>query len=341
MKTLVTGGTGFIGSQVVRELLAENKEVRCLVRHEGPCPTLDGLDVEIMRGNICDRDAVKRAMAGCNLVFHLAAIYAIWLPDKRKFYEVNVEGSRVVCEQALKQGVKKLVYTSSIATIGIKPGKALSDETTPFNAWKCGNDYVLTKHQGEVEALKYVEKGLPIVVVNPAFPFGERDIQPTPTGQVIINLCRGIVPGHYKGGINVVDVVDVAKGHIQAWKKGRIGERYILGNLNIEYPDFYRMVGEAGGFKPNLISRIPLNREAAILAGYLFEYCYANVFKRQPIATAGSVRYSAQFLYFDVSKARRELGYTTSSIPEAIERSIAWFESAGMLKPRPKRKHKR
>ena len=328
-RALVTGAAGFIGCHVVRELLAENVEVRCFLKEGESTANLDGLDVEIVRGDVRDPDGVDRAIRDCDRVFHLAGIYALWLPDRKLFYDVNVEGTRTVCRAALDNGVERMVYTSSIASVGIRPGREVSDETVPFNGWKTGNDYVISKYRGEVEALKFVDEGLPLVVVNPVFPFGARDTAPTPTGRTILQLCRGKVPGYFAGGFNAVDVEDLARGHILADKNGRVGERYILGNEDIEYADFYRLVGEVAGMPVRMIK---LPTRLAIAGGYVLEAIYPRLTKKAPMSTGRAVKYSAQYLYFDCSKARSELGYATAPLREAVARSIEYYRSVGRLR---------
>src|SRR5690606_2816757 len=248
--TLVTGATGFIGSAVVRRLLARGRAVRCLVEPGASRANLDGLDVEVIEGSITDREAVGRAVEGARVLYHLAAIYKLWLPDSRLMYEVNVEGSKTVLFAALRANLDKVVYTSSIAAVGVPQAGGLADETTEFHMWEESNHYVRSTWLSERDALRFAGEGLPLVVVNPAFPFGERDVAPTPTGRFIVEALRGRVPGYMEGGFNVVDVEDVAEGHILAEERGRVGERYILGDHNVTYKEFYDAVTELAGLDP-------------------------------------------------------------------------------------------
>ncbi|MBU2490266.1 MAG: SDR family NAD(P)-dependent oxidoreductase, partial [Proteobacteria bacterium] len=225
-KALVTGAAGFIGSHVARLLLEEGTEVRALIRPGESFTNLAGLEVERVEGDILDPAAVDRAMEGVDVLFHLAAVYATWLPDWSVLWEVNLQGSRNVLWSAIRMGVGKVVYTSSIAAVGVLPGKALADETTPFNQYALGSPYVLSKYLSQQEALGFAKNGLDLVVVNPAFPFGAGDIGPTPTGRIILDFLMGKAPVIFHGGANIVDVEDVARGHVLAAKKGRSGEIY-------------------------------------------------------------------------------------------------------------------
>src|SRR5260370_25719479 len=241
---LVTGASGFIGSAVVRRLLERRQKVRCYVEPGAKRDNLAGLDVEVVTGDVNDRDAIGRALDGCDTVFHLAPMYAIWLPDPSLMYRVNVEGSKTVLWAAYKAKLKKVVYTSSIAAVGRGADGMPVDETHQFSQedWDNGNAYIRSKWLSELDALRFAQEGLPLVVVNPAFPFGERDIGPTPTGGFIVGALSKQVPGYVDAGFCAIDVDDCAEGHVLAAEKGRIGERYILGNPNGMMRGFYRHV---------------------------------------------------------------------------------------------------
>ena len=329
-KALVTGAAGFIGSHVVRELLAEGVEVRALIRPGEKTDTLQGLGVEIVEGEVLDISAVAAAMKGVDTLFHLAAIFSIWLPDWSRIYEVNLQGSRNVLWAAMKAGVGRVVYTSSIAAIGIRPGKAPSDETAPFNQYTLGNHYILTKYLSQQEALGFARNGLDLVVVNPCFPFGENDVGPTPTGQTIVDILKGLHRASFAGGINIVDVRDVAKGHVLAAQKGRTGELYILGNKNVTIPEFMALVRKTAGLKQIVLPGVPV----CALAGFgrLFRWWSDHVSHRTPLTTPPEIRYASQYLFFDTSKARRELGLTPTPIEESLKRSISWFRKHGYAK---------
>lgn len=325
MKTLVTGASGFIGSAVVRGLLARGREVRALVAPGAHTRNLDDLDVEIVEGDIRERDAVWSAVEGTSSVFHLAAIYKLWLPRTRLMYEVNVEGTRNVLFAALRAEVAKVVHTSSIAAIGLPEPGELADETTEFESWDESSDYIRSKWLSEREALDFAAYGLPVVVVNPAFPFGERDTAPTPTGRFIVEALAGRIPGYAEGGFNVVDVDDVAEGHLLAEQRGRVGERYILGNHNLTYEEFFHVVTEIAGLPP--IKR-QLPRRMVQGVAWLMER-YASYTHKEPYITPEAADYASHRVWLDTSKARDELQMPQTSLPQTIEKAIRWFRDNG------------
>jgi dihydroflavonol-4-reductase len=233
MKILVTGGSGYIGSAVVRELLNNGEKPKILVRETADLRNLDGLDVDLVHGDITDFHSIKEALSGCDRVFHLAAIYAIWLPDSKMMYWVNVQGTRNVLEACLQKKIKKVVHTSSVAALGAHGKGRPADESAMFNLWHTRDHYYLSKFRAEQVALDYQRRGLPVVIVNPTNPCGSHDIAPTPNGQLIINIIKGNLPGYVDGGINVSDISDTAKGHVLAMEHGKPGEKYVLGNTNV------------------------------------------------------------------------------------------------------------
>jgi dihydroflavonol-4-reductase len=326
-KVLVTGAAGFIGSHVVRELLAENKEVRCLIRPGENTRNLKGLDVEKVQGDILKASAVEKALDGVDTVFHLAAIYSIWMKDWSRIYEVNIQGSRNVLWSCLRKDVEKVVFTSSIAAIGIEPGEALSNEDTPFNQYTLGNHYVLTKYLSQQEALGFAKNGLQVVVVNPCLPFGPMDMAPTPTGQIIVDILKGVNRAFFNGGINVIDVRDVAKGHVLAAKKGRAGRLYILGNRNIAMEEFLRLVCRVAGFDGRMLLKMPVPLMKAGTAG--LKWLSDNVTRKPPLSTPSEIAYASQYLYFDNARAVRELGLTFSPVEDSLKDSIEWFRENG------------
>ncbi|EQA36645.1 putative hopanoid-associated sugar epimerase [Leptospira inadai serovar Lyme str. 10] len=327
MKKLVTGAAGFIGSAIVRELLKEGHEVKVLIRKSTNPKGLEGLDVEVAYGDICDGDSMRSALKGCDTLYQTAAFFAHWTLDKKLPYEVNVEGTKTSMRAALDAGVEKVIYTSTGNTIGAH-GEIPANETAEFNHWKSGDHYSISKYLGEVEALKFVSMGLPIVVVNPTLVIGAGDVKPTTSGQMIIDVVQGAMPGYIDGGTNVIDVSDVAKGHLLAAKKGRVGERYLLGNENLTLSEYFGLIAEIAGVKP---PRIKIPYYVALGMGYIFELG-AAITKKHPIATASEIRIGKSKEFFDCSKAVRELGLPQTSVRIAIQNAIDWFKENGYLK---------
>ena len=327
-KTLVTGAGGFIGSHVVRELLNRNRSVLAVLAPGESRQNLEGLDVEIVECDVRDADAVNRMFAAdVNVVYHLAAIYAIWLPRRELMYEVNCMGSMNVLWAAYKKGVDKVVYTSSIAAVGHRDDGRPADETTAFNHLGRHNDYVLTKWMSEEEAKTFARNGLPIVFCNPAGPIGPRDKGPTPTGEIILNIVNGKMRFHMGTGFGMVDVEDVALGHILAEEKGRIGERYLLCSENLNTKDLVELVLDVCGVK----ARIPQIPAAPFIPlGDLME-AWADRTGKKPMLTGDSIRYANHDVFFDHSKAERELGLTFRPVRESVERAVRWFAANGMV----------
>jgi dihydroflavonol-4-reductase len=323
-KTLVTGASGFIGSAVVRKLLERDREVRCYVEPGADLRNLAGLDVELCEGDINDRGKLGEALKGCDVLYHLAAIYKLWLPDNSLMYEVNVEGSKTVLFAAMKAKLRKVVYTSSIAAVGQPESGDLADETTEFNLWDDSNHYIRSKWLSERDALRFAQEGVPVVIVNPAFPFGERDIAPTPTGRFIVETLKGNVPGYMEGGFCVVDVDDVALAHVLAEEKGQVGERYILGAHNVTYKEFYDAVAEVGGCKP--IKRKLPTRLLWSMAWAMEKYA-DNYSHKPPPMTLKAAKYGTRRLWFDCRKAHDQLGMPRTPFRATIEKSIAWFRA--------------
>jgi dihydroflavonol-4-reductase len=328
MKALVTGATGFIGSSLVRELLKDRQEVRVLVRKNSDTKNIDGLDVERVYGDIRDGASVKAALKGCDTFYQTAALFAGWAPDKKTFYDINVEGTKIALNAALEQGVGKVVYTSTVFAIGAHGADHPANEEAQFNMLKAGDHYTISKYLGEVEALKICKKGLPLVVVNPAYVCGIRDSKPTPSGQIILNILNGRMMGYFDSGYNLVDVEDVARGHILAAQKGRIGERYILGNENMPLVEFFKLVAEIGGVKPPT-RKFP--RSLALATSYVLQLG-AAISKKAPILTPAGVRNASQYWYFDCSKAVKELGLPQTPIRTTVGKAVNWFRENGYVK---------
>jgi dihydroflavonol-4-reductase len=286
------------------------------------------LDGEVFYGDIRDREKVEKAVEGVEGVYHLAAIYALWRKDPVEIYEVNVGGTRNLIQSVLRRGIR-MVFTSSIAALGVSAGKVPATEETPFCGWRYANPYILSKYESELEVLSFVRKGLQAVVVNPSFPFGPGDYGPTPTGNLLLQALRGRVFGYIEGGINGVDVRDVAYGHILAMEKGKVGEKYLLANKdgNITYRDFLQIVSKITGktypdrkVSPRLYAWVAWGMEKTF-----------PLFGKVPPMTYKTALYGAQYLYYDPTKAIQELGLPQSPLEEAIRSAAEWFEENGYV----------
>lgn len=326
MKTLVTGGSGFIGSAVVLELLRRGQPVRALVRSRQRPGNLAGVDVELVEGDLLDGDSLRRALQGCDRVYHVAAVYANWLPDRSVMLRTNVQGTRNMLQACLDGGVERVVYTSSVAALGAH-GMTPADESAQFNLAGTGDVYHLSKYQAEQVALEFASQGLPVVIVNPSNPVGPRDIKPTPTGALVVNMLKGRLPGYVEGGINVVDVGDVAAAHLAAMEKGRPGEKYILGNANLSIKEYFKLIAEVGGGRAPTM-RIPL--PVAVATAYLYEGV-AAVTNKPPVTTPGWVKVGSHYSFWDCSKAIRELGLPQTPVRQSLQSAITWFREKGYL----------
>ncbi len=330
MKALVTGATGFIGSSLVRELLKDGVDTRVLVRKNSDTRNIDGLDVERVYGDIRDGDSVKAALKGCDTFYQTAALYTFWVPNKntKEYYDINVEGTKTALNAALEQGVEKVVYTSSIAAIGCHGKDNPANENSKFNLMKSGEHYCISKYLGEIEARKFCDRGLPVVIVNPSMVIGVRDAKPTPSGQMILDVLNKRMPGYIDCGMNLVDVEDVARGHILAANKGKVGERYLLGNQNISQGDYFKLIGEVAGIEP---PKLQFPRTAVLALSYVYQ-TISSITKKPPVVTPAVVRSNSQYWYFDCSKAVNELGLPQTPVRTTIEKAINWFRENGYVK---------
>ncbi len=273
MKKLVTGSTGFIGSAIARELSKDGEDVKVLIRKTSDTRNIDKLDVERVYGDIRDGDSMKQALKGCDTLYFTAAYFAHWAPDPKLLYDVNVGGTKASLQAALEVGVEKVIYTSTNNAIAAS-GPTPANEEKSFNYWESGDHYSMSKYIAENEARIFVTRGLPVVMVNPTLVIGTNDIKPTPSGQMIIDVVQQKMPGYIDGGINIIDVEDVARGHILAAEKGRVGERYLLGNRNITVHDYLKLIADIAGVKPPTVK---LPYRIALALGYIFEAaCFYN-----------------------------------------------------------------
>ena len=324
---LVTGATGFVGAAVARALLAARQRVRVLARPTSNRQNLAGLEVEIAEGSLEDPASLARAVAGCRYLFHVAADYRLWVPDPAAMFRANVDGTSALMAAALAAGVERVVYTSSVATLGLVSG-GLADEATPSGMGDMIGPYKQSKFAAEaaVRAL-IVERALPAVIVNPSTPIGPGDLRPTPTGRIIIESATGRMPGYVDTGLNIVHVDDVAAGHLLAAERGALGERYILGGENLALADILAVVARAVGRRPPAF-KVPY---AVILPVALGAELVARITGREPFVTLDGARMSRKKMYFSSAKAMRELGYGPRPAREAIADAVTWFEVNGYL----------
>ena len=323
-RAFVTGGTGFIGANLVRLLLQEGYSVRSLVRPNSRLDNLRDLDVEIVKGDLNDPD-IDRQMEGCQVLFHVAARYSLWQVEREALYRDNVLGTRNILAAARQAGIERTVYTSSVAAIGVGKSGEVADETYQSPVDKLIGDYKKSKFYAEQEAVKAARSGQEVVIVNPSTPIGPWDIKPTPTGEIILRFLRGQMPAYVDTGLNFVDVEDVAKGHLLALEKGKSGDRYILGHQNLTLKALLDLLAEITGI-PAPQYTLPVWLPLTI--AWIDERLLAPLGKTPSIPLDG-VRMSGQKMYYDASKAVKELGLPQSSIQVALKNAVAWFVDRG------------
>src|SRR3990172_11575261 len=324
---LVTGGTGFVGSHVVRRLCAEGLTVRVLARRTSPLRLLESLPVEVVFGDLLDPESLRKAVAGCDTVFHVAADYRIWARHPQELYRNNVEDTEQILAVAQESGIRRFVYTSTVGTIGFsKNGAEGTEEDFPTTRALSGH-YKKSKFLAEQVALRYARQGFPVVVVNPTAPVGEGDRRPTDTGKIVLDFLNRNMPAYLDTGLNLVDVRDVAEGHLFAWRRGRPGERYILGGRNMSFKAILDTLSQITGL-PSPRLRLPCG--VALCAGAANSFL-ARLSGRPPLIPLDGVRMARYKMYVSSAKAERELGYRTADVEPALERAVQWFRSQGMV----------
>jgi len=325
MKTFVTGATGFIGASIVRELLKEGREVRALVRAGSDTANLNGLDVELWRGDLRDQPGLVQGLKGCDILYHAAADYRLWTRDPEEMYRINVEGTAGILGAALENGVSKVVYTSSVGTLGNPGDGTPGSEATPVTLADMVGHYKKSKFQAERTAERFVEQGLPLVIVNPSTPVGPLDIKPTPTGKIIVDFLNRRMPAYLDTGLNIIAVEDCARGHVLAERKGRIGEKYILGNANLTLSAIFGLLAEITGLAA---PRVRLPYLPILLAAYVNEGISA-ITGKEPLIPLAGVQMAAKFMFFDSHKAVAELGLPQTAVKDALQRAVEWFRAHG------------
>ncbi len=325
---LVTGGTGFVGTHVVRALVARGGSVRALARPASRRENLADLSVEIVPGDLTDPASLARAMKGVTTLYHVAADYRLWAKDPLELYRANAGGTDNILRAAAEAGVSRVVYTSSVAALGLTDDGSPGTEETPVSREKIIGHYKKSKFDAERVALDWAKKGLPVVIVNPSTPIGERDIKPTPTGQMIVDFLNRKMPAYVDTGLNLIDVRDVAAGHLAAAAKGRPGERYILGHRDMTLKEILDALARLTNLPAPTVRLphwIPLTA-AAVATGI------ARVTGRPPAVSLESVRMSTHRMFFQASKAVRELGLPQTPVEESLARAVEWFRANGYVR---------
>jgi dihydroflavonol-4-reductase len=329
MRVFVTGATGFVGSHVARALADAGAELRLLVRQSSRTENIDSLKAGRIIGDLREPAFLKRAMSGCEAVFHVAADYRIWCRDPQEMYRSNVEGTRALIEAAAEAGVRRVVYTSSVATMGFKTDGSEADENSPVSLADMIGPYKRSKFLAEQIALKAPH----VVVVNPTTPVGEQDIKPTPTGEVIVSFLRRKFPAYVDTGLNLVDVAECARGHLQALERGRPGERYILGGENLTLKQILDKLAALTGL-PAPSVRLPY--AAAFCAGAVDTFITGYLRGREPRVVLDAVRMGRKKMFVHCAKAERELGFRVVPVDDALARAVRWFREQGYVSPGPR-----
>lgn len=329
-RVLVTGATGFVGGTVTRHLAARGDRVRALVRPTADRRLLAGLAVEVVEGDLRDPASLARALAGVDVCYHVGAAYALWSRDPRELYESNVTGTRNLLATAERAGTRRIVYTSSVGALGI-PSGGVGTETTPVGLADMVGHYKRSKYLAEREAEAAAARGVPVVIVNPSTPVGPADVKPTPTGQLIVDFLNGRMPAYVDTGLNLIDVDDVAAGHVLAAERGRVGEKYILGCRNLRLAEILDILAAVAGRRaPRL--RLPIG--VVLPIAWASQLVADRITRRPPRIPLEGVRMARKAMFFDAAKAVRELGLPQSPIERALERAVRWFEANGYTRAR-------
>jgi dihydroflavonol-4-reductase len=325
MTSLVTGATGFLGSHVARLLAERGERVRVLVRPGRERGRLDGQPVELVAGDLRDASSLERATEGVETVYHVAADYRLWARNPGDIYESNVTGTRNLLEAARTAGVKRFVYTSTVATVAVPHGDSLPDERTVTTVDQMIGHYKRSKWLAEREALSAARAGMPVVIVNPTTPVGPGDVKPTPTGRTIVDFLNGRMPAYVETGLNWVPVEDAAAGHLLAAERGVVGERYILGGENLSLKQVLDMLA---GVSDRSAPRVRLPHAVALAAGYA-DAAVSRLLGREPRIPLEGVRMARHSMFVDTSKARRELGFAPGAVAAGLERAVQWYQANG------------
>jgi dihydroflavonol-4-reductase len=326
MKCFVTGATGFLGSHVARQLQDRGAELRLLVRRSSRTDNVEDLQADRVVGDLRDVESLKRGMAGCEFVFHVAADYRLWAIHGKELYESNVEGTRNILQAARDSHVRRVVYTSSVATMGFGNNGHMTDETTPVSLENMIGDYKRSKFMAEQVVMEAARDGHNVVMVNPTTPIGERDIKPTPTGQIVVDFLKRKFPAYVDTGLNLVDVIDCARGHLLAMEKAAPCERYILGGENLTLKQILDKLAAITGL-PSPSIRLPY--AVAYATGVVDTLVTGKIRQREPRVTLDSVRMGRKKMFASSAKAERELGWNPGPVDGALRRAVEWFRANG------------
>ena len=326
MKAFVTGASGFLGSHVARVLADQGADLRLLVRPTSNLKNIEGLKAETATGDLRDVASVEKAMSGCDAVFHVAADYRLWVRDPNEMYRSNVDGTRALLEAARKNGVQRLVYTSSVATVGFTSDGRPADEESPVSLADMIGHYKRSKFMAEQVAMDAGRSGMHVVTVNPTTPIGEQDVRPTPTGRIVVDFLKRKFPAYVETGLNLVDVRECAQGHVAALENGKSGERYILGGEDLTLKQILDKLGQITGLPS---PKIKLPYIFAFAAGVVDEAVTGLLLRREPRATVDTVRMGKKKMFASSAKAERELGWKIVPIDSAMRRAVEWFRANG------------
>jgi dihydroflavonol-4-reductase len=328
MQAFVTGATGFLGSHVARVLCEQGAKLRLLVRATSNMKNLQGLPAETVTGDLRDPRSLEKAMAGCDTVFHVAADYRLWVRDPQEMYSSNVEGTRALLQAARRNGVRRLVYTSSVATIGFKTNGSLADEDSPVSLSDMIGHYKRSKFMAEQVALEAGRSGMHVMTVNPTTPVGEGDVKPTPTGRIVLDFLKRKFPAYVETGLNLVDVRECARGHLAALERGQPGQRYILGGENLTLKQILDKLGDITGLPS---PKVKLPYIFAFATGVIDETITGRMLNKEPRATIDAVRMGKKMMFAISAKAERELGWKIVPVNDALRRAVQWFRANGYV----------
>jgi dihydroflavonol-4-reductase len=326
MLAFVTGATGFVGSHVARVLVDYGADLRLLVRPSSNLHNIQDLKADRVTGDLREAASLKRAVAGCDVVFHVAADYRLWVRDPNEMYRSNVEGTRAILQAARENGVRRIVYTSSVATMGFTSNGHLADESSPVSLASMIGHYKRSKFMAEEVAIAAGRSGIDVVVVNPTTPVGERDIKPTPTGRIVVDFLKKKFPVYVDTGLNLVDVTQCARGHVAALEKGRSGERYILGGEDLTLKQILDKLAAITGL-PSPRIRVPY--AVALATGVVDQVVTGYIRRREPRATIDAVRMGRKKMFVSSRKAEQDLGWQTVPVDGALRRAVEWFQANG------------